>query len=708
MITKWGVKNFKSIAEAELGLAPLTVFTGTNSSGKSAFLQSIAMLTQTVKNKDNGIIKLKGDLIDLGSFDRIYHKNSIENKAPQTGVIGINCIIQSNEDEYIRFELGLSDNEQGNEKIFIQRWHEEIEKLKNSIKETNELIESKVIESTEAIKSVEDYFSVSKLIHVLEDIDNIKNSISKKKDNFQSGKLFIKQALIEYKETENKYPQCLKIGYGASESFYEIWQKGENCTTISPELRNVDFENSSFIPSRICYKALGILHFGRLHPEDLYKDAISRLAEMLSVIPDKKLTTKEEAEKYAEEVFSGNYGDDDVKDLFYLCTNNHKILVIDEETAMFNMIPGLRDLFDKIKLVKKHSGSEYFDIELSDWYQVMSEQDKQTQEVIINELNNFGGFAGSLLKKIDDYKNYIEFLDLPWLNSAWKHLYKYFFNNIKYLGPLREDPKWEYTINSKKESLGFFDHSWFKSHYEDTLNIEYYRDQIEKDVGVKGENTPFVIYYMHTKFLKVENYYSPDFFEMSDYKTLKDEDIITTLKEWLEYIGISKEIEVEEIEKDKRFKIVIVMNGQKFNLPELGTGVSQILPILVMCLSAPVGSTLIIQEPEKNLHPKWQSRLADFFIAMSLSGRQCLIETHSEYLIYMIRYRISQSLLRNDESIQKAIKLLYAEKENGETKFHEIKVNRHGEISAWPDGFFDERQKMSDNMLECIISDMDE
>jgi len=40
MISKWGVKNFKSILEADLELAPLTIFTGTNSSGKSSFLQT--------------------------------------------------------------------------------------------------------------------------------------------------------------------------------------------------------------------------------------------------------------------------------------------------------------------------------------------------------------------------------------------------------------------------------------------------------------------------------------------------------------------------------------------------------------------------------------------------------------------------------------------------------------------------------------------
>ncbi len=48
MITKWKVFNFKSVREeTELRMAPLTVFAGVNSSGKSTFLQSILLVAQT-------------------------------------------------------------------------------------------------------------------------------------------------------------------------------------------------------------------------------------------------------------------------------------------------------------------------------------------------------------------------------------------------------------------------------------------------------------------------------------------------------------------------------------------------------------------------------------------------------------------------------------------------------------------------------------
>ena len=52
MITKWKVFNFKSVKkETELEFAPLTIFAGANSSGKSTFLQSILLIAQTLSHK---------------------------------------------------------------------------------------------------------------------------------------------------------------------------------------------------------------------------------------------------------------------------------------------------------------------------------------------------------------------------------------------------------------------------------------------------------------------------------------------------------------------------------------------------------------------------------------------------------------------------------------------------------------------------------
>ena len=64
MLNEIEIKNFKCFQKAELKLAPLTLLSGLNSTGKSSVLQSLLLLRQSYK--EGGNIRLNGDLIELG------------------------------------------------------------------------------------------------------------------------------------------------------------------------------------------------------------------------------------------------------------------------------------------------------------------------------------------------------------------------------------------------------------------------------------------------------------------------------------------------------------------------------------------------------------------------------------------------------------------------------------------------------------------
>lgn len=74
MLEEWSVTRFKSIySSTPLALAPLTVFAGANSSGKSALLQSILLLAQSMSHRVTGrTIVLNGHLCRLGTFNDIF------------------------------------------------------------------------------------------------------------------------------------------------------------------------------------------------------------------------------------------------------------------------------------------------------------------------------------------------------------------------------------------------------------------------------------------------------------------------------------------------------------------------------------------------------------------------------------------------------------------------------------------------------------
>src|SRR5580658_981246 len=85
MITKWSIENFKSFRNrTDLDFAPITLFAGANSSGKSSIIQSILLLKQTVQYAPfTRAIALNGPLLKLGGF------NDVKNVASDKDFVGI-------------------------------------------------------------------------------------------------------------------------------------------------------------------------------------------------------------------------------------------------------------------------------------------------------------------------------------------------------------------------------------------------------------------------------------------------------------------------------------------------------------------------------------------------------------------------------------------------------------------------------------------
>lgn len=163
--------------------------------------------------------------------------------------------------------------------------------------------------------------------------------------------------------------------------------------------------------------------------------------------------------------------------------------------------------------------------------------------------------------------------------------------------------------------------------------------------------------------------------------------IIKQLNKWLKEFGLLESIKVEKIHGISAYKISIVHTDKevKLGLPDVGFGVSQILPILVESLYSTVGSTILIEQPEIHLHPKVQSLLANFFVELIKDrNKHFVIETHSEHLLLRLRNLILQKKVEAEK-----IGIYYVEKKQKESVIREVKIDKYGEFIDWPDGFFD-------------------
>ena len=123
------------------------------------------------------------------------------------------------------------------------------------------------------------------------------------------------------------------------------------------------------------------------------------------------------------------------------------------------------------------------------------------------------------------------------------------------------------------------------------------------------------------------------------------------------------------------------------HLSELGIGVSQVLPVVVQCLLARPGEMVLLQQPELHLHPAAQQRLGDFLLACARSGRQIILETHSEYLISRLALRVAED--QTGQIGDDLFNVLLTEKGDNGTEYKPAEIDRYGSIT-WPTDFFDE------------------
>jgi predicted ATPase len=78
MLKRWSIENFKSFRDkTDVELAPINVFAGANSSGKSTIIQSILLLKQTLQYAPaNRAIALNGPILKLGTFEDVKNAGS--------------------------------------------------------------------------------------------------------------------------------------------------------------------------------------------------------------------------------------------------------------------------------------------------------------------------------------------------------------------------------------------------------------------------------------------------------------------------------------------------------------------------------------------------------------------------------------------------------------------------------------------------------
>ena len=166
------------------------------------------------------------------------------------------------------------------------------------------------------------------------------------------------------------------------------------------------------------------------------------------------------------------------------------------------------------------------------------------------------------------------------------------------------------------------------------------------------------------------------------------------VQEWMKNFGIGLDFKIESIQGEAFTVTITNTNGDDVPLADLGMGSIQIILLLLKLAtliedSGSYPSLVIIEEPEQNIHPKLQSKLAELFEYVHTEFKlRFLIETHSEYMIRKTQAMIATEKVSYDNNPFK----VYYFPEDGEP--YDMVYQPSGLFeNKFDEGFFDEASR---------------
>lgn len=165
------------------------------------------------------------------------------------------------------------------------------------------------------------------------------------------------------------------------------------------------------------------------------------------------------------------------------------------------------------------------------------------------------------------------------------------------------------------------------------------------------------------------------------------------IAEELTRMGLIERFQVNAISKQRQeYEVKICTKGSEdwVDLPDVGFGVSQVLPVLVQCFYAPRNSIIIMEQPEIHLHPSAQAALADVMIDVINSREggsdrniQLIIETHSEHFLRRLQRRIAEEVISPNK-----VSAYFSDVSKMPARLEPLQIDIFGSIKNWPENFF--------------------
>lgn len=651
------LRNFKSVQAADLELSGLNLLVGANSSGKSSLIQSILFLAQNARNMSeqasHGRMELNGALVGFGSFEETL------------------CRYSSSEDKFIglsgTFQLATRNINRRSQRMIDPHFSRKLKTLEWSMElaPSNSLDVDVISSRVSSTRYLEDGDEIEKIEYTGNDGEkiglesNLSETLSSyfkpsSSGNFESR---IDPSDLEM-QSDSRYENLVEDHIHIEDKSINIQLKG---LTFLNGLPVTGFSESTRIETLLAsQKTLWDQKFMEQLLKSIMMDEM-RMAKLLtedsSLRSEPKATypTREDAvSAYVAEINGLLFYDTSQIEEDPIVTRRFEFLL---EPSTLGLVKSKDDI--KFNLTKRDRKESGLSIEVSDslkdeikkfWSDV--ENRVRSESSSGQAISKFAKFpTESPTRRSSDGARSIESVRenaerFQPTAGGLREFNTFLAEKVRYLGPLRWDPR---------EVYGF----------------ETMSPTPQMPLGRKGEMLAKKLDQNPLSFYPVRNEAGPN--------SRKRVTLVDALEGWMEFMGIPGKISVDPI---GAYGFRVKVDGKA--LAMIGTGISQVLPVIVLCLLSKPGDLILLEEPELHLNPGIQQKLMEFLLEMSKRERSFIIETHSEYMVTRLR-RIAVET----PSITNKFKIYFTEIAEFGTQYREIKMDENGFITTWPKNFFD-------------------
>ena len=687
--SKFSLKNFRVFGDkgAEFEIAPITVLTGCNSSGKSSVIKSLMLLNdyflKLIEDYTLGrpfdiskyeLVFNKGKH-NLGSFKKAVSEYCLNDKKEMIfrwkrfsplyfGDLDIEMIFALKEkgilDNACLKMISIKDKEVALIDIYIDNkisYNFNIRQIKESFFDFAERVNyyQKLVDAL----GVEDIFIPHPdRFNSKEDLENSEYGID---NNLVNSIVYAQQSLFERNGCKKLISLCKEINIKHRSLFY---------LPVLDLLKGIKKENIS----EILWQRV---------------EAVDKYLEGLKDNEIEKLMMKinhEILQKMVNEFIQSEY---EFFDQFYLDKENE---VLHKQSSVIRS--SKRDLQSFMEEIENNEDLPRIDYNHPEYFlgrKVDSYNKIYSDELFISYMNLIRLFADdSHFKKnrfVEDWTIGIQFNYLP----------KEFIAARQYAIALLQD-----VLFNSQSFIGNIDF------------VEAVRANVQRVYTYNNSTIDF-----NESLLR---YIKFDGFNKEDHAIRGDRyQLGTFMRKWLSRFEIADDIIFKNADEGLGILIYLVKGGKSELLADKGYGITQLLAVLIkiemvilqnqFVFEHPLvygktfqykESTICIEEPETNLHPKFQSLLAEMFMdAYKTYNIRFIVETHSEYLIRKLQTLVAKKeITPNDVALHYIYDHDPKKRPAGKPQVLKIDIKEDGRLSdSFGTGFFDEADNLAMDLL---------